>query len=354
MRLPVIAILLLSPEFAPLDGVLSVAGQTKKAPTLSRVPAAEQRTKTRGSVLTSSANPDANKPREDLRQRASDDPRRDSPRDPGGGSRSDGGPGWGTTAGIAGGAAIGGILLGNALSGGKEDVPKQLSKEGPQFPPTFAMNAVTVLGFARGNWPLVLDYETFGPGLYLVSVTAGGVEPYVYRLSPAAGGRDLIKIELPARFGMSPIPATFTIRAATEGPGELQPVNFRVYGFGAGPRAVGSVAIDQVKFGPAHVQPRKQDALYGFRARNPFTKMSAEFLRVEASSGGIVASVQDQDEIDVKKVRPNTVTDNLKWKDAKKARPGRHIVQIRAWYGLEGGADWVVAWSDDVVSIDER
>jgi hypothetical protein len=249
---------------------------------------------------------------------------------------------------------LGGILLGKALSGGKEDIPKELSKEGPQFPPSFTMSAVTVLGFARGNWPVVLDYEVYGPGLYLVSITAEGVDPYVYRLTPATVGRHLIKIELPARFGMSPQPATFTIRAATDGPGELQPVNFRVYGFGAGHRAVGSVAIDQVRFGPAQVQPKKQDALYGFRARNPFTKMSAEFLRVEGTRGGIVASVQDQDDIDAKKVRPNTVVENLKWKDAKKARPGRHMVQIRAWQGLEGGADWVVAWSDDIVSIEEQ
>jgi hypothetical protein len=36
------------------------------------------------------------------------------------------------------------------------------------------------------------------------------------------------------------------------------------------------------------------------------------------------------------------------WKGGK---PGEHMLQIRAWRGLESGGDWVVAWSPDIVDV---
>jgi hypothetical protein len=34
-----------------------------------------------------------------------------------------------------------------------------------------------------------------------------------------------------------------------------------------------------------------------------------------------------------------------------KGKPGEHMLQIRAWRGLENGGDWVVAWSPDIVDV---
>jgi hypothetical protein len=34
-----------------------------------------------------------------------------------------------------------------------------------------------------------------------------------------------------------------------------------------------------------------------------------------------------------------------------KGKTGEHMLEIRAWRGLENGGDWVVAWSPDIVDV---
>ena len=37
--------------------------------------------------------------------------------------------------------------------------------------------------------------------------------------------------------------------------------------------------------------------------------------------------------------------------EGKGGKTGEHMLQIRAWRGLEKGGDWVVAWSPDIVNL---
>lgn len=250
--------------------------------------------------------------------------------------------------------AVAGYIFGRAMRGGKQDPEKTLSEHGPQFPEMFSMSTISLLGFVRGNWPLVLEYELKQPGVYLLTALADGAEPFFYLLDQRRAGRQQQILQLPARFGSQPRPGTFTIRALTEGPGEVTPAYFRLLGIGCGQRAVGSVGIDQLRFTPPAIRPRdKEVAAYGFHSHADFEKVTAEFERVGLVDGSIVAQLEDKQDIkDV--VRRDTEISNKHWDPRKaKAKPGQHLLQVRAWYTLKNGGDWVIAWSPQLVRIEE-
>jgi hypothetical protein len=251
----------------------------------------------------------------------------------------------------AGAGLVAGLLLGGG-GGGKANPEKILNKNGPQFPETFSMSTITVIAPVKGNWPMVLEFEMRERGTALLSITAEGIEPYFYMLDGNRTGRQQVIIpRLPARFGEKVRPATYRIRALSGGPGELSPIYFRIFGLGAGPRAVGSVGIDQLRFGPPSVRPKlRQKAEYGFHSRSDFDKVSAEFLRAGLMDGTVVAKLVDKDKIG-KPVRRNTHT-SRQW-NPKKANPGQHMLQVRAWTGLKKAGDWVIAWSPQLVRIEE-
>lgn len=229
---------------------------------------------------------------------------------------------------------------------------KALSQNGPQFPALFTMSSLSVVGFVQGNWPMVLDYELREPGIYLVTISVEGQDPFEYLLDGSRLGHQQQIFSLPARLGPKPVIATCTLNALSNVPGEVRPKYVRVFGWGCGPRAVGSVAIDQVRFTPPSVRPKdKQNALYGFHSHADFEKVTAEFELVGLKDGNIVAKLEDQQKID-DPVRVNTEISDKRW-DAKKASPGQHLLQIRAWYSANRGGDWVIAWSPGIVSIEK-
>jgi hypothetical protein len=69
--------------------------------------------------------------------------------------------------------------------------------------------------------------------------------------------------------------------------------------------------------------------------------------------GSVVTELEDQQDVKAV-VRRNTEVANQQWDPRKrKARPGQHMLQVRAWYTLKSGGDWVVAWSPQLVRIEE-
>ena len=252
------------------------------------------------------------------------------------------------------------------FGGGQKDPEKFLVKKGPYIPAVFSMSALTVRGFVRGGWPMVLDYEIVEPGaLVLLTVSAAGVEPpFYYRLASSAPGRppEPLILKLPDRFGARLRIAWYSVRSLTNEPGEMEPVRFHVFGLGAGPAAVGSVGIDELKFGPPNIRPQEdQRASYSFHARSDFNKIAAEFLKVSLSENQVVANLVDQDEIrDVKREdrvtartwdgKAGKVAVNKRWRG--KPSLGTHLLQVRGWRGSKKARDWVIAWSSDIVSVE--
>ncbi len=248
---------------------------------------------------------------------------------------------------------LAGLLIGHAMSG-KDSPEKLLNDHGPQTPTTFCMSNFSILGFVKGNWPAVLDYQITRPGLYLLTVSSNNTAPFSYLLDGSKIGRQQIILRLPARFGPEPKPGSYSIQAMSNAPGEAMPAYLRVFGLGAGERAVGSVAIDQLQFSPPALRPQdRQNALYGFHSHADFEKVSAEFERVGLVDGSVVTELEDQQDVKAV-VRRNTEVANQQWDPRKrKARPGQHMLQVRAWYTLKSGGDWVVAWSPQLVRIEE-
>lgn len=110
---------------------------------------------------------------------------------------------------------------------------------------------------------------------------------------------------------------------------------------------MGSVAIDQVTFQPATIHPKANEAAdYGFHAHSAFDDIRAEFIFTTLNSGGVVAQ-RDQEE----KLSPVPEGQHANGKWNGHGKPGEHMLQIRAWRGLNNGGDWVVAWSPDVVDV---
>jgi hypothetical protein len=249
------------------------------------------------------------------------------------------------------GGVLAGLLGSWALAGKGGEPAKLVSDRGPQFPALFSMSAFSVEGFVKGGWPMALDYELREPGIYMLTVTAEGVAPFTYLLDGTRTGRQTAILTLPARFGSEGVVAVCTVRALSNSPGEARQLFFRVFGWACGGRAVGSIAIDQLSFTPSVVRPKnKEEVFYGFHSHADFEKVTAEFERVGLVKGNIVAQVEDKQNVD-EVVRRNTRISHQRW-NPKKAAAGQHLLQIRAWYSLNHGGDWVIAWSPQIVRIE--
>ena len=231
------------------------------------------------------------------------------------------------------------------------------------MPPIYVWNAVqfSIMGFSKGNWPIFIDYVLEHPGTLLVVVAPDGRPPHVF-LTNSEAGHTSARFQLPPNMGDDLRVSQYLIVPLGQGLG------LHVLGISAGPQAVGSMGIDQVSFGPTSIQvAHHQKAQYSFHAIKDFKKSEVTFIRLaKANSGEIIAA--DVGEKSVGSV----IRDGEKkgdWdgtpkppKDAVRQYPpeqqrwlqeatGVHVLQVRAWFGVNEGGDWVFASSDTQVSV---
>ncbi len=251
---------------------------------------------------------------------------------------------------IGGAAAAGGaVALGEWLHA-RNKPESRLSREGPKMPDQFTMSGLSIAAFAQANWPVVVDGVFDSGGILLITVEVNGLSPFTYRIQNPEGRRRLDIFRLPPYFPQKPTPGTYTIRAMRDVAGSPRPIYLRLFGVGAGERAVGSVAIDEVRFGPEAIRPKqKENASYGFHAHTDFDRVRAEFLKAVTTQGQIVSKLEDHN--DIHGVQRETAP-AFQW-SAKKATPGEHILQVRAWESALNKANWVIAWSADQVLVEE-
>jgi len=155
------------------------------------------------------------------------------------------------------------------------------------------------------------------------------------------------KLVLPPELGNKLSAAVYTIRAESSGPSQVHPVYLRMYAMGAGERAVGSAAIDLLRFGPETV-PRSGEAQFGFHSHSDFNSGQAEFFRSGLVNGQIVNNFDDKQAVS-KRITEGAEIDQT-WR-TNKAQPGEHLLQIRAWRTKSNGGDFVLAWSPDLVNV---
>ncbi len=251
--------------------------------------------------------------------------------------------------------------------GASEARASLLDKKGPQVLPVFSMSAFSVMGFATGNWPVVYDYFLEQDSLLIVVVAPEGSEPIIYRLSGKKGHWQA-RLELPEQLGKEPRVAQYVIRSLDENFGQIRPSHFHLHGIAAGPKAVGSIGIDQVSFSPALVHPALGErARYMFHSISDFKNVEVDFVRIAVvkgeiiaarvgsrSMGGISRNAQKDGNWDGKsdgggKAAKNYPPEIQQWLHAPR---GQHLLQVRAWWGAKDGGDWVTALSSEYVTVE--
>jgi hypothetical protein len=248
---------------------------------------------------------------------------------------------------------------------GRNDPAQSLAESGPRFSDAYNMSAFTLLGLVKGNWPIVIDYQLERTGLIFVEINPSNAEPFYYRLDGTKTERQQVIFRLPGLFGTDLKAAVITVRALEDKTGEAKPVPFRLYGLGAGEKAVGSVAIDDVHFRPEQIRTKPKSpekANYSFRSRSDFNSVDVEVRRV-ALKDGVVGTVLVKNNRLNKGVKagasvPSDEQDKPRHTWDGKAKDGKislgsHLVQVRGWRGLREGGDWVVAWSEEWVQVAE-
>jgi hypothetical protein len=242
-------------------------------------------------------------------------------------------------------AAAAAVIVGEIFA--HHPTPEKLGNKGPQVPDKFDMSGFVMKGLVQGNWPIVLDFMIDSPGFAQVDITAGK-QHFLVRMHNDPNRRGYAKIRLPKYFGTKPQIATYKIHSMPPAGSNGPAPRLRTYGFGAGEKAVGSVAIDQLTFQPGTIHPKAQEvAAYGFHAHSAFDSVKAAFIFTTLHNGSVL--VQKDQEAELSPV-PEGERAKGTWKgDPGKA--GEHMLQIRAWRGLKNGGDWVVAWSPDIVDV---
>jgi hypothetical protein len=254
-------------------------------------------------------------------------------------------------------AAIGGIaaaaVIGELIAHNKAS-PEHFAHNGPEVPKQFDMSGFTVKGLIGPNWPVVLDFLLYSPGSVQVEILTADKHHFKAKMTNEPNHRAYGIFRLPKDFGSKTQTAVFQVSAiplaatgtATAGIATPTPA-LRTFGMGAGENAVGSVAIDQLTFQPAAIHPKaKEFATYGFHAHSAFNGVRAEFIYVTLQNGHVVVE-QDQEE----KLSPIPQGERARGTWEGKGKAGEHMLQVRAWRGLENGGDWVVAWSPEIVDV---
>lgn len=131
--------------------------------------------------------------------------------------------------------SFGSGFLPSGGGGASEARAKLLDKNGPQLPRVFNMSSFSVMGFVKGNWPVVFDYQLERDSLLIVVIAPEGQQPIIYRLNGKAGHWQN-KLSVPAGVGTESVVAHYTLQSMDEGVGQLGPSHLHVHGVAAGPR----------------------------------------------------------------------------------------------------------------------
>lgn len=291
----------------------------------------------------------------------------------------------------------------SSTPGESERRAQALDKLGPQLPPLFTMSTFSVMGFSKGNWPVVIDYLLEQDSLVLVVIAPEGQKPQIFRLDGKRGHWQT-RIQLPPEIGNDLRVSQYLVQTLDNSVGSVSPSHIHIHGIAAGPQAIGSlstnqtnvrpaatqtphyqeaqyirdvavvtqpgnaIGIDQVTFAPASILlAQHQKAQYSFHSLFDFKNTEVTFIRLAKSSDGeIIAAAVGQKSMGsiMQNARKNGDWDgSIKPPDVVKSYPpqiqkwllapvGQHTLQVRAWYGAKEGGDWVTALAETIVAVE--
>ena len=260
---------------------------------------------------------------------------------------------------------IGAVTIWAAMRSHEKASDDSLTRSGPRMPDVYSVGSFPVQGYARGGWPIVVDFLPEPDSRTWIEVAIDGRLVYQELLDPdGRGGRQQVRIALPPKVSDKPRPGLYAIhsvrvaggRVLKDAGGRDIPANLEIYGIGAGPRAVGSVAIDGVAFEPGRLrfQPGGRGlASYSYNARSEFNRAAVEILKFENRGDEIhVERVKSENLLGVRLGRsPSGTWDGTS--DAQHAPSlGLHRLQVRGWFNSEDRS-WVGAWSPTAVTVSQ-
>ena len=235
------------------------------------------------------------------------------------------------------------------------DNVRNLLRDGPQLPTQFNMSAFAVRGLIKGGWPIVADYEQTEPGRVQLQISIPGADIVTYRLDQFGMGRHVLRFELPRFLGGSLKPAIVALTAAKDKRQKDTIDGFRVFGVGVGPRAVGSVAVDQLEFAPDSVRVANGDqATYAFHSLSDFDNAAVEFMQVSQSVDGFRTRYVNGQRISGGVRRDSWIgrgAQQQRWDghdERNRVSRGRHQLQVRVW---DDGGDWGGAWAGSGIDV---
>lgn len=284
-----------------------------------------------------------------------------------------GGLDTGELAGIGIGAALGAALLGYLINeavseDNKNPTDPTWEANGPVIPAVFNFSDLKIGGYVQGGWPIAVDYQLSRPGAATLFVkTANSEKPLSYQLDGINTSRQLKILKLPESLGDAPVRAIVGIHATESANGINKLLPIRIFGIACGTKAVGSIGIDHIEFGPDRIKANMGElAHHSFFAHKSFNKVYEEFRKIEKKGSNpddltLIGRIVNKNILDpftainestgqmIGKSDPDFMWDGRT--EQKLISKGIHQLQIRAWY--KDDKDWVTAFSPGFVSVSE-
>jgi hypothetical protein len=250
--------------------------------------------------------------------------------------------------------------------GSSEARAELLDRHGPQVPAVFGLSSLAIMGFSRGGWPVAIDYALEQDSLVLVVISPEGETPLIFRLE-GKKGHWVSKLQIPASVGDELRVSQYLVQTLDDSVGQVKPSHIHIHGIAAGPKAVGSIGIDQVSFAPSSIHLGHEKAQFTYHSISDFDDTEVSFVRLAKSrSGEILAAAVN------KKAMGSIAQNHLKngdWDGSIKtddlvknfspevkqwlvAPTGQHILQVRAWRSRDHGGDFVTALSETIVAVE--
>ncbi len=250
---------------------------------------------------------------------------------------------------------IGGALAVVAAThgGGGNSDANALERDGPRFVETYPVGSFAIRGFAKDGWPIVLDFKPEPNTRTTLDVVFNEHRTASILVDTnGLAGRHLDKFDMPANGWAKnkPKPADYVVRSIYLEPspraGQAAPVE--VYGIGGGPRAVGSVAIEQLTFRAENHNPGAA-VQFAYHAKSAFNHVSTEVVRFENDGEEIrLARVMQANEGDIS---VGTHAGSWDGRDAAGARSfGTHRFQVRGWFTSDDKS-WVGAVAPTLLKV---
>ena len=260
-----------------------------------------------------------------------------------------------------------GWLLKHAFSRRPPVAIDSLLTNGPKFPNEYPTGAFAVQGLVKDGWPIVIDYAPDPQSLVWLDVVAENSASHSRLLAMNEEGRRIAKINLPIEvFGNKLRPVLLTIRSilivdklsvnGERGPDIATPV--KVHGIGAGPKAVGSIAIDQMHIAPSVLYTGQNTYVnYKYNTYSTFARVQEEIVKRMLISDTI-PRIRDSHVKNIPKRGSVVPGEQSNVWDSKNEKGefsyGEHFLRVRVWEQLTNdreGGDWVAAVSDETVDV---